>query len=108
MQHEAAAATQPFFVLKWKFAPGAVLPRPFTLRQTQDQRLVGGRISTLTRSRDYIHTLEAGPDGAEGIDIGILHTRDVGFSYLALEATSDSQRIRARWDRGLTRAVRGI
>ena len=129
-----------FFLLRWEFAPGAVLPAhdhpnysfatfcargdmrirnfeaidtppaydsdtPFAVRQTQDQHVLGGRINTLTRTRDYIHQLEAGPDGAVGMDIGILHTVDVGFSYLKI--TGDGEGLAARWDQALTRRVRG-
>ena len=67
-------------------APAYDSATPFVVRKTQDQEVFGGRINTLTRNRDYIHELRAGPDGAVGMDIGILHTTDVGFSYLELEA----------------------
>ncbi len=131
---------QPYFVLKWEFAPGAILPphdhpnysfvtlllsgsmriqnfeidgaapayddtTQFAVTRTQDQWLRPGSVNTLTRSRDYVHTLVAGAAGATGIDIGILHTSDVGFSYLEVADGPEAQS--ARWDRLLTRAVRG-
>ena len=80
---------------------------PFLVRQTQDQNLVAGRVNTLTRTRDYIHSFEAGRAGAAGIDIGILHTADAGFSYLEIGAAQTPSHFEARWDRTLTRAVRG-
>lgn len=88
-------------------APGYDDPSPFPVLQTLDQVLVPGRVNTLTRSRDYIHSFEAGDAGATGIDIGILHTEDVGFSYLAIDDPRPSTVVEARWDRELTRAVRG-
>lgn len=87
-------------------APPYDSERVFSIRQTQDQLLLPGRINTLTRKRDYIHTFEAGSAGAVGIDIGILHGSDIGFSYLSLGDQSGSL-IDARWNQTLTRAVRG-
>jgi hypothetical protein len=78
----------------------------FELRKTQDQLIGPQRINTLTRTRDNIHRLEAGSTGARGIDIGILHAQDVGFSYLQLEAEGIDNHHRARWDPDLTRRVR--
>ncbi len=88
-------------------APGYDDGSPFRVVQTLDQVLVPGRVNTLTRSRDYIHSFEAGDAGAIGIDIGILHSEDVGFSYLAIDDPRPSTSLEARWDRELTRAVRG-
>ena len=132
-----------FFVLRWEFAPGAVLPphdhpnysfatfcvegemhitnfelqgaapaydskEAFVVRRTQEQLVARGRINTLTRTRDNIHTLRAGPDGAVGMDIGILHAADVGFSYLDIADEGDARgAFDARWDRALTKRVRG-
>lgn len=81
---------------------------PFIVRRTQDQTVAGGRINTLTRTRDNVHELRAGPDGAVGMDVGILHAKDIGFSYLELELLdAGASTYRARWNRELTRRVRG-
>ena len=78
----------------------------FKVRKTQDQLLTPGRVNTLTRSRDYIHQLEAGNDYAMGIDIGILHTKDVGFSYLKVSDDTTGAITTAHWNKALTDKVR--
>jgi len=79
----------------------------FQVRKTKDQLLTPGKISTLTRHRDNIHQLDAGRDFAMGIDIGILHSKDEGFSYLNIPDQETGSLITSNWDSVLTRKVRG-
>ncbi len=43
-----------------------------------------------------------------GIDIGILHVEDKGFSYLDIADELTDKTTRAKWDRDLTDRVRGV
>jgi len=86
--------------------PGYESRQTFKVRKTQDQLLTPGRVNSLTRSRDYIHQLEAGNDYAMGIDIGILHTKDVGFSYLKVSDDTTGAITTAHWNKALTDKVR--
>ncbi len=56
--------------------------RPFRVRETHDEILAPGRVNTLSAVRDNIHTFEAGPRGARGIDITTYHGPNIGFSFL--------------------------
>jgi hypothetical protein len=58
----------------------------FQLRQTREQQLRAGDISTLSPHHDNFHTFEAGPGGATWIDVSTPHaTEGAGdFSYLRL------------------------
>ena len=57
----------------------------FTVRRTAGRVLRPGEATTLSPSRDNIHTFEAGPHGARFVDLFSIHGQDVGFSYLAIE-----------------------
>jgi 2-aminoethanethiol dioxygenase/cysteine oxidase family protein len=54
----------------------------FTVRRTREMLIAPRRISTLTSSRDNVHTFRAGPKGARGIDINTPNGKDIGFSFL--------------------------
>jgi len=73
---------------------------PFVVRKTAERILRPGEASTLSPSRDNIHTFQAGSHGARFVDLFSLHGDDVGFSYLDIEprpmsASGDSYR--AHW-----------
>jgi len=63
-------------------APAFDATSRFAVRRTREQLIAPRRMSALTSSRDNIHTFRAGPKGARGIDIGSLHGKDAGFSFL--------------------------
>lgn len=52
----------------------------FLIRQTQDSVLTPRKLSTLTRDRDNLHTLVAGPEGCELVDF-FTHFRPEARSY---------------------------
>jgi hypothetical protein len=54
------------------------------VRETHNEIISAGRISTLSALRDNIHTFQAGKDGARGIDITTYHGANAGFSHLEL------------------------
>ncbi len=77
-------------------------PRPphesrerFTLRQTLDLHMTPGRCSSLTRTRDYIHTFQAGPQGVLALDINTSLPGKGSFSFLDIqtEAVDAGQRL---------------
>jgi hypothetical protein len=73
---------------------------PFTVRKTRETLIAQRRSSPLTWKHDNIHTFRAGSKGARGIDIGTLVTKDVGFSFLDIDAkTADAARntFAAKW-----------
>ena len=57
----------------------------FTIRRTAGRILRPGEATTLSPSRDNIHTFEAGPRGARFVDLFSIHGSDVGFSYLEID-----------------------
>jgi hypothetical protein len=63
-------------------APEFSSRKSFLVRETRDELIAPGRIHTLSSVRDNIHTFQAGPTGARGIDISSYHGPDVGFSFL--------------------------
>lgn len=63
-------------------APEFSSRRTFVVRETHNEIIAQGRINTLSSVRDNIHTFQAGPGGARGIDISTYHGPDVGFSFL--------------------------
>lgn len=67
-------------------APAFDVTSPFTVRRTRETIIGPRRVSELTSARDNIHTFRAGPNGARGIDIITLNTKDVGFSFLHIES----------------------
>lgn len=68
-------------------AAGEVPPRgeDFLIRQNKDSTLTRGQLSTLSRDRDNIHHIEAGPEGCKLADL---------FTYFRREARSYS----LEWD----------
>jgi len=57
----------------------------FQVRETRTDLISSGRVSTLSPTRDNVHTFRAGSRGARGIDISALHGKSIGFSFLAIE-----------------------
>ena len=81
-------------------APPLASTEPFLVRKTAQRLLRPRQATTLTPSRDNIHTFRAGPGGARFVDLFSLHGRDVGFSYLAIEpapAAPGGDTFRAQW-----------
>jgi hypothetical protein len=65
--------------------PPYSIREPFRVRKTTERWLKPRDITTLTPSRDNIHTFEAGPNGARWIDINTLLLPQAGdFSYMRL------------------------
>ena len=77
--------------------------REVILRETVDALLVPGRFSTLSSTRDNLHELVAGPEGARVLDIFTFLRKPAGSRYLEFvgEAPVDAARrlYRARWNR---------
>lgn len=72
----------------------------FTIRRTAERLLRPQQATTLSPSRDNIHTFHAGPEGARFVDLFSIHGNDVGFSYLDVEqqpTTPAGDSFRARW-----------
>lgn len=67
-------------------APEFSSRQTFLVRETHNEVIAQGRINTLSAKRDNIHTFQAGPLGARGIDISTYHGPDAGFSFLDIEA----------------------
>lgn len=67
-------------------APEFSSRQSFLVRETHSELIAQGRINTLSAIRDNIHTFQAGPNGARGIDISTYHGPDVGFSFLDIGA----------------------
>ena len=63
-------------------APEFASRKSFVVRETHNELIGPGRINTLSAMRDNIHTFQAGPNGASGIDLSSYHGPDVGFSFL--------------------------
>jgi hypothetical protein len=55
--------------------------RTFQVRETRNETITRGRISTLSPARDNIHCFAAGKEAARGIDINTLHGKN-DFSFL--------------------------
>jgi hypothetical protein len=66
-------------------APEFASRQAFRVRETHNEILSQGRSNTLSAVRDNIHMLEAGREGARGMDISTYHGPDIGFSFLELE-----------------------
>ena len=59
----------------------------FLIRETQDTVLRPGRVtSMMTRTRDNIHELHAGPDGITGLDIFTRMGPAEGFALLSVRS----------------------
>jgi hypothetical protein len=81
-------------------APDFASKDAFRVRETRDDLVEPGRISTLSPTRDNIHTFRAGEKGARGVDITTRHGKDAGFSFLAIDdrpADADARVYAARW-----------
>jgi len=63
-------------------APDYAAKKSFLIRETRNERMTSGRISTLSPSRDNIHTFSAGKEGARGIDINTMVNKSAPFSFL--------------------------
>lgn len=81
-------------------APAFTSRDPFTVRRTAERLLRPRDVTTLSPSRDNIHTFRAGPAGARFVDLFSNHGGDVGFSFLDIDAqpaAAGSDAFRARW-----------
>jgi len=63
-------------------APDYSSKKPFLIRESRNDLLTPGRMSSLSTVRDNIHTFHAGKDGAMGIDINSILPGDKPFSFL--------------------------
>ena len=54
----------------------------FTIRETRDDLILPGRISTLGRTRENIHDLVAGKDGARVLDVFTFFEKNATSRYL--------------------------
>jgi hypothetical protein len=83
--------------------PGYDSKKTFRVRETRNEAMSRGRISTLSPSRDNIHCFEAGKEAARGIDINTLHGKN-DFSFLNMsEKPVDAQNriFEATWNPAL-------
>lgn len=72
----------------------------FTVRRTAERVLRPREVTTLSPSRDNIHTFTAGPAGARFVDLFSNHGGDVGFSYIDIAQQPEragGDTFRARW-----------
>ena len=72
---------------------------PFRIRRTRVERITPGSISTLSRRRDNIHDLRAGPAGGRFLDIFTHFERDAASHYLKVQPAGGSPEgtYEARW-----------
>ncbi|HSS19699.1 MAG TPA: hypothetical protein VLL54_06470 [Pyrinomonadaceae bacterium] len=74
-------------------APDYHSQKVFRVRETRNETMTAGRISTLSPSRDNIHCFQVGKEGARGIDINTLHGTMPPYSFLDMnEKPIDSDR----------------
>lgn len=81
-------------------APPLDSPASFRVRETESRILRPGRSTSLTPARDNIHTFEAGPDGALGIDINTFLPGEGDWSMIAIDdrpACGYERIYEARW-----------
>lgn len=74
----------------------------FLVRETRDDLILPGRISTLGRDRDNVHDLVAGKQGAKVLDVFTFFSKRAGSRYLDVEdAPRDAERrvYEAAWRR---------
>ena len=72
----------------------------FTIRETKWAHVTRGRVSTLSRNRDNIHEVVAGPDGAELLDVFTYFDRAARSYPIVFEdkPADESERLyRVRW-----------
>ena len=82
-------------------APDYALNKTFRVRETRNETMTHGRISTLSPARDNIHCFQVGKEGARGIDINTLHGKIGRFSFLDMsEKPIDSEKriFEAAWN----------
>jgi hypothetical protein len=88
------------------FEPGESAPpftsttEQFTVRRTAERLLRPREVTTLSPSRDNIHTFKAGPAGARFVDLFSNHGGDVGFSYIDIAQQpqiAGGDTFRAQW-----------
>jgi hypothetical protein len=68
-------------------APDYSSKETFLIRETRNDLLTPGRMSSLSTVRDNIHTFHAGKAGAMGIDINSILPGDKPFSFLDIAET---------------------
>ena len=81
-------------------APPFASQEPFIVRRSAERLLRRGDATTLSPSRDNIHTFRAGPAGARFVDLFSNHGGDVGFSFLDIDSqpiTVGGDAFRATW-----------
>jgi hypothetical protein len=86
--------------------PGYESGKTFRVKQTRDEAISRGRISTLSPSRDNIHSFAAGKTTARGIDINTLHGKN-DFSFLNLSekpVDTENRIFEATWNPTLGQA----
>jgi hypothetical protein len=66
----------------------------FDMRQTREQIITAGRVSTLSSTRDNIHYFQAGPSGARGIDITTGYGGDGSFSFIQFNPDKPADSLR--------------
>jgi predicted metal-dependent enzyme (double-stranded beta helix superfamily) len=82
-------------------APEYSSPKSFLIRETHNDLLTPGRMSSLTMLRDNIHQFQAGKEGALGIDINTILPGDKPFSFLRYDdkpKDADRHIYEAAWD----------
>lgn len=65
-------------------APDYTSRKSFQVRETRNETMTSGRVSTLSPARDNIHCFRVGKVGARGIDINTMHAKTNLFSFLNL------------------------
>ena len=81
-------------------APGLDSRETFRIHETENRILRPGRSTSLTPARDNIHTFEAGPEGASGIDVNTFLPGEGDWSMLAVDdrpLTGYERRFEAHW-----------
>jgi len=81
-------------------APDYNSQKTFRVRETHNQTMSHGRISTLSPSRDNIHWFQVGKEGARGIDINTMVGKVAPFSFLEISKTpadSENRIFEAAW-----------
>ena len=90
-------------------APDYDTKKTFRVRETHNDTMTQGRISTLSPSRDNIHMFQVGKEGARGIDINTILGKSGAFSFLNISKTpldSEKRIFEAAWnDIGRSRPV---
>jgi len=81
-------------------APDYNSKKTFTVRETHNQTMNYGRISTLSPSRDNIHCFQVSKESARGIDINTMVGKIAPFSFLDIGKTpvdSEKRIYEAAW-----------